>query len=137
MKVLVDTPIWSYALRSNRSGFEQHVKEFEILIADQRVLIIGPIRQEILSGYSKIKQFEKLNNKLKYFENTPIIDDDYVQAAKFSNICRKKGVQGSHIDFLICSVAYRLKSQIFTTDNDFGYYQSHLPIQLFAFQTEG
>ncbi len=137
MKILVDTPVWSYALRSKRSVFEQHVRELETLIADQRVLIIGPIRQEVLSGYSEIKQFEKLNKKLKYFENTPIIDDDYVQAAKFSNICRKNGVQGSHIDFLICSVAYRLKSQIFTTDKDFGYYQNHLPVQLFAVQTQG
>ena len=135
MKVLVDTPIWSYALRSKRAGFEQHVKEFEALIVDQRVLIIGPIRQEILSGYSEMSQFEKLNKKLKYFENTSIIDEDYVQAAKFSNICRKKGIQGSHIDFLICSVAYRLKLQIFTTDKDFEYYQSCLPIRLFVFQT--
>ena len=133
MKVLVDTPIWSYALRSKRSGFEQHVKELEALIADQRVLLIGPIRQEVLSGYSEIQQFEKLNEKLKFFENTPIMDDDYVQAAKFSNTCRKRGVQGSHIDFLICAVAYRQKAAIFTTDKDFAYYQNHLPIQLFTF----
>ena len=130
MKALVDTPIWSYALRSKRAGFEQHVKKLETLIADQRVLIIGPIRQEVLSGYSEITKFEKLNKKLRYFENTPIIDDDYIEAAKFSNICRKNGIQGSHIDFLICSVAYRLQVKIFTTDNDFGHYQNHVPIQL-------
>ena len=137
MKVIVDTPIWSYALRSKKAGFEQYVKEFETLIADQRVLIIGPIRQEVLSGYSEIKKFEKLNQKLKYFENTPIVDDDYVQAAKFSNTCRKNGIQGSHIDFLICAVAYRLQSQIFTTDKDFGYYQNHVPAKLFRFQKQG
>ena len=137
MKVIVDTPIWSYALRSKKAGFEQYVKEFETLIADQRVLIIGPIRQEVLSGYSEIKKFEKLNQKLKYFENTPIVDDDYVQAAKFSNTCRKNGIQGSHIDFLICAVAYRLQSQIFTTDKDFGYYQNHVPVKLFRFQKQG
>ena len=114
MKVLVDTPVWSYALRSKRAEFEQHVKKLETLIADQRVLIIGPIRQEVLSGYSEIKKFEKLNQKLKYFENTPVIDEDYIEAAKFSNICRKNGVQGSHIDFLICAVAHRLQAKIFT-----------------------
>jgi len=134
LKVLVDTPIWSYALRAERAGFAQHVRELETLIADQRVLIIGPIRQEVLSGYSEIKKFEKLNAKLKYFENTPIIDEDYIQAAKFSNLCRKKGVQGSHADFLICATAYRLKAQIFTTDNDFAHYQKHVPIELFTFQ---
>ncbi len=131
MKVIVDTPIWSYALRSKRKGYELHVKEFEGLISDQRVVIIGPIRQEVLSGYSDKSRFEKLNDNLRYFENTQITDDDYVQAAIFSNICRSKGVQGSHIDFLICAVAFRLKSEIFTTDNDFSYYGKHIPIQLF------
>jgi len=131
LKVVVDTPIWSYALRSKRDGFELHVEEFETLISDQRVVMLGPIRQEVLSGYSDKSRFEKLNSKLRYFENTQIIDDDYVQAAIFSNTCRSKGVQGSHIDFLICAVAFRLKSEIFTTDNDFSYYGKHIPIQLF------
>jgi len=131
LKVIVDTPIWSYALRSRREGFEAHVREVENLIADQRVIMLGPIRQEVLSGYSDQSRFEKLNSKLRYFENTPIIDDDYVQAARFSNTCRSKGVQGSHIDFLICAVAFRLKSEIFTTDNDFSYYGKHIPIELF------
>ena len=131
MKVVVDTPIWSYALRSKRDGFELHVEEFETLISDQRVVMLEPIRQEVLSGYSDKSRFEKLNSKLRYFENTQIIDDDYVQAAIFSNTCRSKGVQGSHIDFLICAVAFRLKSEIFTTDNDFSYYGKHIPIQLF------
>jgi hypothetical protein len=132
LKVLVDTPIWSYALRSNRDGFERYVKAFEDLITELRVLIIGPIRQEVLSGYSDINKFEKLINKLKYFKNAPIIDEDYIQAAKFSNICRKNGVQGSHIDFLICSVAYRMQAPVFTTDKDFENYQKHVPVQLFT-----
>jgi len=85
--------------RSERAEFEQQVKKLETLIIDQRVLIIGPIRQEVLSGYSEIKKFEKLNKKLKYFVNTPVIGEDYIEAAKFSNICQKNGIQGSHTDF--------------------------------------
>jgi len=126
----VDTPIWSYALRSKHKGYENHIEEFENLISDQRVLILGPIRQEVLSGYSDKKKFGKLEAKLKYFENTQIIDEDYVTAAKFSNKCRSKGIQGSHVDFLICSVASRLGSVIFTTDKDFLYYKKNLPIDL-------
>ncbi|MFV1983047.1 MAG: PIN domain-containing protein [Thiohalomonadales bacterium] len=130
MKVIVDTPIWSYALRSKHKGYENHIEEFVNLISDQRVLILGPITQEVLSGYSVKKKFGTLEEKLKYFENTPIIDEDYVTAAKFSNKCRCKGIQGSHIDFLICSVASRLGSVIFTTDKDFLYYKKNLPIEL-------
>ncbi len=93
--------------------------------------MLGPVKQELLSGYSDKPRFNKLNHKLSYFENTPIVDDDYVQAAMFSNTCRSRGVQGSHIDFLICAVAFRLKSEIFTTDKDFSYYTKHIPIQMF------
>jgi len=129
VKVLVDTPIWSYALRSNRKGFERQVSKLENLIFDQRVLIMGPIRQEVLSGYSDLRQFEKLRKKLSYFENVPITEADYVEAATLSNLCRQKGVQGSHIDFLICAVSIRLEAEIFTSDQDFSFYQKHIPIK--------
>jgi hypothetical protein len=58
LKVLVDTCIWSHVLRSNKSEFATEVKNLETLIADQRVLIIGAIRQEVLSGYSDLTKFE-------------------------------------------------------------------------------
>jgi predicted nucleic acid-binding protein len=135
LKVLVDTCIWSHALRSKKPEFEAQVKSLETLIADQRVLIIGAIRQEVLSGYSDLNKFETLKTKLNYFENTPILDEDYITAAKFYNECRQKGVQGSHIDLLICAVAVRLNVQIFTSDKDFGFYQQHLPIKLYSTTT--
>jgi len=129
VKVLVDTPIWSYALRSNCKGFEKQVSKLESLIFDQRVLIMGPIRQEVLSGYSDMRQFEKLREKLSYFENVPIAEADYVEAARLSNLCRQKGIQGSHTDFLICAVSIRLEAEIFTSDQDFSFYQKHIPIK--------
>jgi predicted nucleic acid-binding protein len=135
LKVLVDTCIWSHALRSKKPEFEAQVKSLETLISDQRVLIIGPIRQEVLSGYSDPSKFEILKTKLSYFENTAVLDEDYINAAKFYNECRQKGVQGSHIDLLICAIAVRLSVPIFTTDKDFGFYQRHLPIKLYPATT--
>ena len=131
MKVLVDTSIWSQALRSINPEFEAQVKSLETLISDQRVLMIGPIRQEVLSGYSDPIKFENLKTKLSYFENSAVMDEDYINAAKFYNQCRQKGIQGSHIDLLICAVAVRLSAPIFTIDKDFGFYQRHLPIKLY------
>lgn len=131
MKVLVDTPIWSYALRTRKKEYQNEIEQIESLIKDQRALIIGPIRQEILSGYSDFKKFERLREKLSYFENSPIQDPDYESAAEMCNQCRKKGIQGSHIDFLICAVANRLDVPIFTTDKDFFQYRKILSIRLF------
>ena len=131
MRVLVDTPIWSYALRTQNNKYQAEINELASLIKDQRALIIGPIRQEILSGYSDLKKFKKLREKLSFFENSPILDSDYELAAELSNKCRKRGLQGSQIDFLICAVAKRLDVPIFTTDKDFSNYKSIVSIKLF------
>lgn len=134
MKVLVDTPIWSYALRSKNIEYQTEIVALTSLIRDQRALIIGPIRQEILSGYSDLRKFRIIKEKLSYFVNTPIMDTDYELSAEFSNKCRKKGIQGSHIDFLICAVANRIDSPIFTSDKDFEHYQNIIPIKLFKIE---
>ena len=131
MKVLVDTPIWSYAFRSRKEEYQHEIEQLESLIKDQRVLIIGPIRQEILSGYSDLKKFRRLKEKLSYFENSFIQDADYESAAEICNQCRIKGIQGSHIDFLICAVAKRLDVPIFTMDRDFFQYRKVVSIKLF------
>ena len=137
MKVLVDTPIWSYALRSKNKAYQTEIDALTSLIRDQRALIIGPIRQEILSGYSDLRKFRTIKEKLSYFANTPILDTDYELAAEFSNECRKRGGQGSHIDFLICAVANRIDVPIFTNDQDFEHYHNLVSIKLFRLKKSG
>ena len=131
MKVLVDTPVWSYAFRTPNKEYQREREHLTSLVRDQRALIIGPIRQEILSGYSDLHKFQILKEKLSYFENTPILDIDYESAAELCNRCRKKGIQGSHIDFLICAVAKRIDVPIYTTDKDFILYQQEIEIKLY------
>jgi len=134
LKVLVDTPIWSYALRSKDNEYQTEINALAALIRDQRALIIGPIRQEILSGYGDMRKYHIIKENLSYFVNTPILDTDYELAAEFSNKCRKKGVQGSHIDFLICAVSNRIDIPIFTNDKDFEHYQNIIAIKLFKIE---
>ena len=126
--VIVDTCIWSYAFRSKTPKEKSVADELTRLIDENRAKIIGPIRQEVLSGYSEFKRYEILRDKLNYFPNETVLDSDYEAAAEYSNLCRKKGIQGSHIDFLICAVSSRLKMKIYTTDKDFTHYLNILPI---------
>lgn len=130
MRVLADTSVWSVALRRSKKVESHIVPEFRQLILEHRVDIIGPIRQEILSGLREDRQFEKLQHHLAAFPDIPLTTDDYVTAARFFNTCRAKGVQGSNTDFLICAVAVRLKLAIYTTDRDFALFSNHLPIVL-------
>lgn len=129
--VLVDTCIWSLALRGPTPKQIEIAKKLTRLIDENQVRIIGPIRQELLSGYSSKRSYDKLRKKLGYFPNEPIIDADYEAAAEYSNFCRSKGVLGSHIDFLLCAVSMRTKFPVFTTDKDFYNYSKHLPLSLY------
>lgn len=128
--VIVDTCIWSLALRGKTPRNKKVTEELTILINENLAKIIGSIWQEVLSSYSDFSRYEKLRNKLQYFPNEQIIDSDYESAAEYSNLCRTKGIQGSHTDFLICAVSTRLKMKIYTNDKDFIHYSNYLPISL-------
>ncbi len=129
--VLVDTCVWSLALRGPSAPENSIAEQLTQLIDENRVKIIGAIRQELLSGYTDKNSYEKLRLKLNYFPNEPTLDSDYEAAAEYSSFCRSKGVQGSHTDFLICAVAIRKKLKIYTTDKDFIHYSKHLPVALY------
>ncbi len=137
MKVLVDTPIWSLAFRKSiKTPQEQDIINTLItLLENSNVVIMGVVRQEVLSGISDNAKFDKLKKRLAVFDDIIITTADHEKAAEYSNLCRKKGIQGSLVDFLICAVATRLNIPIFSLDKDFGYYAKHLPIMLFDYQT--
>jgi predicted nucleic acid-binding protein len=130
MKVIVDTSVWSLALRRQPTIDNLIVNKLRDLIADGRVVMIGAVRQEILSGIKHQEQFEKLRDHLQAFSNLPVDIEDYELAAEYFNLCRRNGIQGSNTDFLICAIASRRNYEIFTTDKDFIGFKKYLPIVL-------
>lgn len=135
MMVLVDTPVWSLALRRRRKDLsveEQSTADaLANLIRDGRAQIAGPIRQELLSGMREEERFRSLRDYLRAFDEPPLESRDFEEAAAMSNQCRTRGIAGSAIDFLICAVAHRRAWQIFTLDRDFTRYAKALPVVLY------
>ena len=127
MRVLVDTSLWSLALRRAAPVQSPEALELRHLIMAHLVEIIGPIRQEVLSGIRDTSQFAQLEKRLASFPDLSLHSDDYVTAAKFFNLCRAKGIQGSNTDFLLCAVTVRHDFAIFTTDMDFMHFTKCLP----------
>lgn len=130
MKIIIDTCVWSLALRRNEPQDNGYVKELKELINEVRAQLVGPVRQEILSGIKSKKQFNLLKSHLESFEDLELEREDYELAAEYFNIARKKGIQGSNTDFLICAISTRRDMPIFTTDKDFSNFQAVLPIKL-------
>jgi predicted nucleic acid-binding protein len=102
------------------------------LVREGRAQLIDPIRQELLSGIREEKQFEKLRDHLRAFEDPTIESSDYEQAAWMHNECRSHGITGSPTDFLICAVAARRGWEFFTTDRHFNLYAHWLPLRLYV-----
>ena len=121
MKVLVDSCVWSLALRRRKgiAGLKPDqrrlVETLTEAIRDGRVAIVGPVRQEVLSGIGHEEQFEKVRTRLEAFADEPIESADYVQAARLDNLCRRHGVQCGEVDMFLCSVAAHNGWTILTT----------------------
>ena len=130
MKVIVDTSVWSWALRRSEPANTPEVLLLQELVQDGRVAMLGPIRQELLSGVKAPAQFKKLADALEAFPDEQLDSEDYVEAARCFNRCRSKGVQGSNTDFLLCAVSLRTGFPILTTDGDFGHFKKALRVKL-------
>ena len=136
MKVLIDASVWSQALRRQSSeslstAQERVVNVLKELIHDSRIAMLGPVRQELLSGVKTQTQFEALQQILSVFSDETLLKGDYEQAAKNFNQCRQGGVQGSNTDFLICAVSMSRGWPIYSLDKDFLQYQKHLALKLY------
>jgi predicted nucleic acid-binding protein len=132
VNVLVDTSVWSLALRRRAVHGSGATSELVELIREGRVAMIGAIRQEILSGIKAADQFRKLRDRLRAFSDEMLEEADYEEAATCFNRCRAKGLQGSNTDFLICAVSMRRRLAILTTDNDFAGFAKVLGFELHA-----
>jgi predicted nucleic acid-binding protein len=134
MNILVDTCVWSLALRRTKQDLSENEKllvaELTELIREGRARIIGLIRQELLSGIKTSEQSEKLKIYLRAFPDEMLDTSDYEEAAKAGNRCRAKGVVVSIVDVLACAVVMKREWAIFTTDPDFSHYTKVLRISL-------
>jgi predicted nucleic acid-binding protein len=127
--VLVDTPIWSLMLR-RATATSPEAQRLRRLVDSSQAAIIGPIRQELLSGIRDRQQYEAVRERLRPQIDLPLRTDHFERAAAFCNACRARGIQGSAVDFLICAVADLEHMTVYTTDKDFSLFARHLPIRL-------
>jgi predicted nucleic acid-binding protein len=130
VRVLVDTCIWSLALRRSQSEAHTCLEELKELIRETRVQLIGAVRQEILSGVKSEHHFEQLREHLTAFPDLSATTKDFELAVRYHNLASCKGIQGSNTDFHICAMATNHDLVIFTVDKDFQRFQTALPIRL-------
>lgn len=131
MSLLVDTSVWSLALRRDGPEDSPEVEELRrALNGNNTVVTTGLILQELLQGFVSERAHKRIVDRFAY---VPLIQpdrDDHVAAAGVRNTCRRAGVQVGTVDALIAQLAIRHGFTLLTTDKDFVHAAPHVGIRL-------
>jgi len=101
VNVLVDTPVWSLALR--RKPTDLNPREVSVtqalaeLIRDGRAQLTGAVRQELLSGIREEAHFRKLRDYLRAFDDPQLEPADYETAAQMPTAAAATGLLGRQL----------------------------------------
>lgn len=134
MTTVIDTSIWSLVFRRRPKHLSPRERALRLawreLVASGDGIIIGAVRQELLTGLADDAQFDRVRGQLQGYDDLALGSEDYELAAGYANRCLRVGIEGSPTDFLICAAADRRGLDILTTDDDFPRYARILPIRL-------
>lgn len=120
MSLLVDTSVWSLALRRDSPADLPEVKALgEALESGELVVTTGLILQEILQGFSGPRDRESILDRFNALPFLSPTRTDHIEAANLRNQCRRKGVQVGTIDALLAALCLRHGLSLLTTDRDF------------------
>lgn len=120
MSLLVDTSVWSHALRRDSPSDLPEVRALgEALESGELVVTTGLILQEILQGFSGPKDRESILDRFNALPFLSPTRTDHIEAANLRNQCRRKGIQVGTIDALLAALCLRHGLSLLTTDGDF------------------
>jgi len=131
--LLVDTSVWSLALRRDRVRDEPQVEALrQALGGAQSVVTTGLILQELLQGFAGARAQRKI---VARFAALPLLvpdRQDYIDAAGIRNRCRRAGIQLGTIDALLAQLGVRHRLVLLSTDNDFVHAARHCALRVWA-----
>ena len=131
MTILVDTSVWSLALRRDAEAREPEVQVLkDSLLGDEVVVTTGLVLQELLQGFSVPKAQAQI---VQRFATLPLIQpdrNDYIGAAGIRNTCRRAGIQIGTIDALLAQLCIHHELTLLTTDQDFVHVAKHCALSV-------
>jgi predicted nucleic acid-binding protein len=134
MRLLIDTSVWSEALRrKNKDADSRDTFLYHIIQNEEDIFVTGIILQEILSGIKDPKVFQRIEQHFHYFNFINPGISDYVEAAKLRNSVSKKGISLATVDALIAQIAISYNLHLITYDNDFVRLKGITKLKLISF----
>jgi predicted nucleic acid-binding protein len=133
MSVLVDTSVWSLALRRDAEQSSPEVAALrDALLGTDQVFTTGLVLQELLQGFAGPKARTQLIERLSVLAFLQPDREDHIEAAEVRNSCRRHGVQVGTIDALLIQLCRRHDLTLLSTDQDFRAAVKHVEFRLWA-----
>lgn len=130
-RFLVDTSVWSLAYRRDTPPDVSQVAALRsALVGGEYVAITGMVLLELLRGFLPPQAQDRIMNDLAALELIEPTRDDYVEAARLANTCRRAGVQLGSVDALLAQLAISRHLEMLTTDRDFENAARVVPLQV-------
>ena len=133
MTLLVDTSVWSLALRRDGAVATPEVAALREAIEGSDVVVTtGLVLQELLQGFNGPKDRQAIMDR---FGALPLIQpdrEDHVAAAEVRNACRRSGVQMGTIDALLIQLCGRHDLTLLSADKDFSKAAAFVPFKLWG-----
>ena len=131
MTLLVDTSVWSLALRRDAPAASPQVRALRVALdGAEMVVTTGLVLQELLQGFAGPRARSDI---IERFAALPFLSpdrEDHVEAAEIRNRCRRAGVQVGTIDALLAQLCIRHSLTLLTADKDFVRAASHCPLRV-------
>ena len=133
MSMLVDTSVWSLALRRDAEQSAPQVAALRTaLLGVDQVFTTGLVLQELLQGFAGPKARAQLVERLSALAFLQPDRDDHIEAAEVRNTCRRRGVQVGTIDALLIQLCRRHDLMMLSADQDFQAAARHVEFRLWA-----
>jgi predicted nucleic acid-binding protein len=131
VSLLVDTSVWSLALRRNAPADVPEVRALrDALAGGEIVATTGVILQELLQGVVPERARTQIVEMFAALEYHTPSREDHAAAAGVRNTLRAAGVQVGTSDALIAHLAIPGGHNLLTTDNDVRAAARHISLQL-------
>jgi predicted nucleic acid-binding protein len=133
VSVLVDTSVWSLALRRDVVAAAPEVVALrDALLGAAQVFTTGLIVQELLQGFAGPRARADLIERLSALAFLKPDRVDHIEAADVRNACRRHGVQVGTIDALLIQLCRRHDLLLLSADHDFQAAAKHVEFRLWA-----
>ena len=114
--VIADSSVW---ITFQRQPNSETGRQFDSLLANDEVVMVGPVMTEILQGARSEREFTFFAERLKSLTFIEVDQNTWIQAGEINFQLKKQGRTLAFADLIVSALAIQHDIPVYTDDGDF------------------